>query len=184
MTQPMANARLRPIMAPIFAPVIISIAITSVYIVIAPWIPVTVVPTSFATVAIDTFMTEVSSVIRNCPVASVSKTTVAPPARVPIGASTVVMCAILANAPEERASRGRPAPAAGSPDQHPLGGCRRLGVGQPRHAEAVEEPEKPGEQRDEERNLQRPGARHRVDVDDLGLHVRGLADEQLLEMGV
>src|SRR5438067_5872323 len=82
MTQPIAKARLRPIIAPIFAPVIISAAITRVYAVIAPWIPVTVVPTSFATVAIDTFMTELSRVIRNCPVASVSNTSVAPLARV------------------------------------------------------------------------------------------------------
>src|SRR5215467_8988645 len=155
MTQPMANARLRPIIAPTLAPVIISIAITSVYIVIAPWIPVTVVPTSLATVAMDTFMTDVSSVIRNCPVASVSRTTVAPLVRVLIGASTVVTLAILANAPEGCACRRQPAPAAGSPDQHSLGGRRRLGVGEPRHAEAVEEPEKAGEQRDEERDLQR-----------------------------
>ena len=41
---------------------------------IAVWIPVTVVPTSLATVAIDTFMTELSSVIRNCAEASVSRT--------------------------------------------------------------------------------------------------------------
>ena len=47
---------------------------------IAPWIPVTVVPTSLATVAIDTFMTELSSVIRNWPVASVSRTMEAPAA--------------------------------------------------------------------------------------------------------
>ena len=32
---------------------------------IAPWIPLTVVPTSFATVAIETFITELSRVIRN-----------------------------------------------------------------------------------------------------------------------
>ncbi len=48
---------------------------------IAPWIPVTVVPTSFATVAIETFITELSSVIRNWPDASVSSTRVAPEAR-------------------------------------------------------------------------------------------------------
>ena len=53
---------------------IISDAITSVYSVIAVWIPVTVVPTSLATVAIDTFITELSSVIRNWPAASVSST--------------------------------------------------------------------------------------------------------------
>src|SRR6476619_5751635 len=64
--------------APIFAPVIMSAAITSVYAVIAPWIPVTVVPTSFATVAMETFITDVSSVIRNWPAASVSSTTIGP----------------------------------------------------------------------------------------------------------
>src|SRR4029079_12924008 len=64
--------------APIFAPVIMSAAITSVYAVIAPWIPVTVVPTSFATVAMETFITDVSSVIRNWPAASVRSTTIGP----------------------------------------------------------------------------------------------------------
>ena len=47
---------------------------------IAVWIPVTVVPTSLATVAIDTFMTELSNVIRNCAEASVSSTIPAAPA--------------------------------------------------------------------------------------------------------
>jgi hypothetical protein len=37
--------------------------------------PVTVVPTSLATVAIDTFITDVSSVMRNCADASVRSTT-------------------------------------------------------------------------------------------------------------
>ena len=36
--------------------------------------PVTVVPTSLATVAMETFMTELSKVMRNCAVASVSRT--------------------------------------------------------------------------------------------------------------
>lgn len=53
---------------------IIREAITRVYIVIAVWMPVTVVPTSFATVAIETFITELSSVIRNCAAASVINT--------------------------------------------------------------------------------------------------------------
>jgi hypothetical protein len=53
--------------------VIISDAITSVYIVIAVWMPATVVPTSLATVAIDTFITELSSVMRNCADANVSR---------------------------------------------------------------------------------------------------------------
>ena len=45
---------------------------------IAAWIPVTVVPTSSATVAIDTFMTDVSRIIRNWAAASVSSTDWAP----------------------------------------------------------------------------------------------------------
>ena len=49
----------------------------------AAWIPVTVVPTSLATVAIDTFMTELSSVIKNCADASVSSTPPAAPAAAP-----------------------------------------------------------------------------------------------------
>src|SRR5436190_2900815 len=40
----------------------------------AVWMPVTVVPTSFATVAIDTFITDVSSIIRNWPAHSVRRT--------------------------------------------------------------------------------------------------------------
>ena len=63
---------------PILPPVIMNAAITSVYMVIAVWMPVTVVPTSLATVAIDTFITDVSSVIKNCAEASVSRTTDAP----------------------------------------------------------------------------------------------------------
>lgn len=59
------NARLRPISAPTLPPGIMNIAITRVYAVMAPWIPVTVVPTSSATVAIETFMTELSRAIRN-----------------------------------------------------------------------------------------------------------------------
>jgi hypothetical protein len=53
--------------------VIISDAMTSVYMVIAVWMPATVVPTSLATVAIDTFITELSSVMRNCADANVSR---------------------------------------------------------------------------------------------------------------
>src|SRR3954471_16573288 len=82
-TQPIANARLRPRISPIFPPVIISDAITSVYAVIAVWIPVTVVPTSFATVAIAVFITVVSSAMTNCPAASVSRTIPVAPARAP-----------------------------------------------------------------------------------------------------
>src|SRR6185436_3019731 len=70
----MAKARLRPSSWPTFPPVIIKEAMTRVYRVIADWIPVTVVPRSSATVAIDTFMTELSSAMRNCPEASVTRT--------------------------------------------------------------------------------------------------------------
>ena len=58
---------------PTLPPVIIRVAMTSVYIVMAVWMPVTVVPTSLATVAMDTFITELSSVIRNWPAASVKR---------------------------------------------------------------------------------------------------------------
>ena len=57
------NARLRPTISPTLPPVIISDAITSVYIVIAVWIPVTVVSRSSATVAIAVFITVVSRAI-------------------------------------------------------------------------------------------------------------------------
>ncbi len=76
------NARLRPTISPTLPPVIISEAITSAYIVIAVWIPVTVVLMSLATVAIAVFITVVSRAITNCPAASVSSTIpVAPAAR-------------------------------------------------------------------------------------------------------
>src|SRR5262245_62617332 len=78
MNRPIRNARLRPIIEPIFPPVTMSIAITSVYRTIALWMPVIEVSRSSATVAIETFMTELSSAIRNCPAHRVSSTTPAP----------------------------------------------------------------------------------------------------------
>ena len=74
MTHPSAKARLRPIMEPTLPPGIINIAITSVYSVMAVWMPVIVVPTSLATVAMATFITEVSRVMTNWPAPSVSST--------------------------------------------------------------------------------------------------------------
>ena len=71
------KARLRPIIAPTLPPVIINAAITSVYIVIAVWMPVTSVPTSLATTGIDTFITELSSAITNWPAASAASTMLA-----------------------------------------------------------------------------------------------------------
>src|SRR5215470_19896892 len=53
--------------------------------------PVTVVFTSFATVAIETFITDVSSVIRNWPAASVSRMTDAPLAFADAGAAAVAL---------------------------------------------------------------------------------------------
>ncbi len=77
-TQPIMKARLRPSIWPSLPPVIMKAAMTSVYKVMASWIPVTVVPTSLATVAMETFMTELSRVMRNCAAASVSRTTCPP----------------------------------------------------------------------------------------------------------
>ena len=63
---------------PILPPVSINVAITSVYRVMAVWMPVIVVPRSLATVAMDTFITELSRVMRNWPAASVGRTRPAP----------------------------------------------------------------------------------------------------------
>ena len=71
------KARLRPIIAPTLPPVIINDAMTSVYIVIAVWMPVTSVPMSSATTGIDTFITELSSAMTNWPAANAASTTVA-----------------------------------------------------------------------------------------------------------
>ena len=74
MTHPITKARFRPMIDPIFPPVTISIAMTSVYSTMAVWMPVIVVPRSSATVAIETFMTEESSAIKNCAAHSVIRT--------------------------------------------------------------------------------------------------------------
>jgi hypothetical protein len=63
--QPIMKMRFRPNIDPSLPPVTINIAMTSVYMVMAVWIPVTVVPTSLATVAIATFITELSRSITN-----------------------------------------------------------------------------------------------------------------------
>ena len=63
---------------PILPPVSINVAITSVYRVMAVWMPVIVVPRSLATVAMDTFITELSRVMRNWPAARVGRTRPAP----------------------------------------------------------------------------------------------------------
>src|ERR1039457_488004 len=81
MTSPIEKACRRPTMAPILPPVIISDAITSVYKVIAVWMPVTVVPMSAATWRIETFMTELSRVIKNWPEARTPRTKPLPATR-------------------------------------------------------------------------------------------------------
>ena len=60
--------------SPTLPPVIMKDAITSVYSVIASWIPVTSVPTSLATVAIAVFITVISRAMTNWADANVSST--------------------------------------------------------------------------------------------------------------
>src|SRR4051794_25533479 len=79
-------------------------AITSVYSVIAVWMPVTSVPTSSATVAIATFITDVSSVIRNWPDANVISTGVP---RSPLTPRTYVPRACAASSDPDDADRPR-----------------------------------------------------------------------------
>src|SRR5215471_11935180 len=83
----------------------------------AAWIPVTVVPTSLATVAIDTFMTELSSVIRNCADASVSSTIPAPAATPAAASLTCSSCPspMSASLSTWLAESNRPEPAGTSP---------------------------------------------------------------------
>src|SRR6476659_5106863 len=78
MTRPMPIARRRPMIVPSLPPVIIKVAMTRVYIVIAVWIPVIVVPRSAATVGMETFITELSRVIRNWLLASTASTSPEP----------------------------------------------------------------------------------------------------------
>src|ERR1700683_1245162 len=63
----------------------------------ASWIPVTVVPTSLPTVAMETFMTELSRVMRNCADARVRRTSPLPAG----GASRSVTTGIVAHRPDE-----------------------------------------------------------------------------------
>ena len=68
---------------------------------IAVWIPVTVVPTSSATVAIETFITDASSIIRNCAAASVSRTSVEARETAADAVEPVVMATILSESAVE-----------------------------------------------------------------------------------
>src|SRR5690242_17283540 len=70
MTRPTTNARRRPMMSPILAPVSMNIAITRQYNVITAWIVVTVVSKSATRVLIDTFITDWSSTMTNWATAS------------------------------------------------------------------------------------------------------------------
>ena len=69
MISPMTNARRRPIMSPILAPVRMSMAMTRQYRVMTAWIVVTVVWKSWTSALIETFITDWSSTMRNCAVA-------------------------------------------------------------------------------------------------------------------
>ena len=93
---------------PILPPVIMNIAITRVYRVMAVWMPVTVVPTSLATVAIDTFMTELSRVIRNCPAAKVSRTSPVLFVAVPAGTSAAMVTPLSPQREPPGADKPRP----------------------------------------------------------------------------
>src|SRR4029077_11611608 len=78
--------------------------------------PVTVVPTSFATSSIETFITELSSVIRNWPAASVNRTSCEPDAAlVAVAAFAVAILATsltLGVTPRSRRELYLPFPAA------------------------------------------------------------------------
>ena len=62
---PIAKVRSRPQMSPSFAPTSMNAAMTSVYMVIAPWTPVIVVFRSATICEIETFMTLESRTITN-----------------------------------------------------------------------------------------------------------------------
>src|SRR5690348_13690567 len=65
--------------------------------------PLTVVPTSFATVAIETFMTALSSVIRNCPAASVRSISLPLAARTSLIVIAILLLTTrIADAPPEK----------------------------------------------------------------------------------
>src|SRR3954453_2161447 len=70
MPSPTANVRRRPHRSPSLPPVIMKAAITSVYSVMVAWIAVMSVSKSSTSWLIDTFITEVSSTMRNCAVPS------------------------------------------------------------------------------------------------------------------
>src|SRR3954469_8181975 len=70
MHSPIANVRRRPHRSPNLPPVIMKAAMTSVYRVMVAWIAVMSVSKSSTSWLIDTFITEVSSTMRNCAVPS------------------------------------------------------------------------------------------------------------------
>src|SRR5262245_22535559 len=151
--------------------------------------PVTVVPTSFATVAIDTFITELSSVIRNCPAASVSRTSPAPAARAD-GAAVVASEATgpsLARAQdvvvtrngglEQRGDRSqRLSPRALSETGQ---ATARPGHGDRRRGEALLELRCDGLGADEQIDLEEPLQAPRLEVAGAGEQLPSVPDERL-----
>ena len=74
------------------------------YRVIAVWMPVTVVSRSFATVAIDTFITDESRIITNCAAASVTSTALAAaPSRADVAVASVIPAPLRGRACQPRA---------------------------------------------------------------------------------
>ena len=63
-------ARLRPMRSPILLPIRMNAAETSASSAIADWMPLTVVPRSWTTAEIDTFMIDVSTTRTNIAIAS------------------------------------------------------------------------------------------------------------------
>src|ERR687898_2045082 len=112
--------------------------------------PVTVVPTSFATVAIETFITELSSVIRNWPAARVRRTSVAPAARADDADSAVSI---------RRVSTRRPGRAAGSLLAEP-GPPEHEAQGSPDRRERGHDGERRAEDGERNREGDREGERH------------------------
>ena len=89
MISPMTNARRRPMMSPILAPVMMSMAMTRQYRVMTAWIVVTVVWKSWTSALIETFITDWSSTMRNCAVAKATS------ASEPLFAVALFTCPLL-----------------------------------------------------------------------------------------
>src|SRR5215210_6870590 len=118
--------------------------------------PVTVVPTSFATVAIETFITELSSVIRNWPAARVRRTSVAPAARADDAGSALSIRRVSTRRPGR--GPGSPLPEPGPPEHEAQGSPDRRERGRDGERRA-EDGERDGEGDGKGEREDRPRAR-------------------------